>query len=322
MKRFLLAIVLLSIAGHAQVDSGLDDLEPPEPEPVPSNLSSTWSASLSQWGQAGDSATSHQSALSASWTGRWSFLKVTPAVRLLRSWQTSPDSSWTEIEPSTRIRLALGTRGALTASGWATTLQDPRDIGGSIKLSGNLAPWTGARLEGWALVQDSREALAEGGVGTSLSHEWIERLTFAIDAGAWGSRQVFPSGKTDPSYTPEWSLGTGLSWEDEAWTLGASGVWTWYEAEREVKINRRLLAARTTATEAVRHDDWLVSLDASWDPTEALGLWSRLSWSWTEESGSVDLTRNATGKKKELSPTNLATVQDGPSWELGAAWSW
>lgn len=322
MKRLLPIVVLVSLTSYAQDDSGLDNLEPPEPEPVRSGLHTIWTASLSQWGQAGDSSTSHQTSLSASWTAKWSAFKVTPAVRVVRSWQTSPDSSWTELEPSAKLRVALGANGAITASGWATTLQEPRDIGGSLKLSGTMAPWTGGSLEAWALAQDSREARAEGGGGTSVGQELTDRLAISASAGVWASRQVFPSGKTDESYSPEWNVGSGISWEEDSWSLAASGGWTWYEVEREVKINRRLLAARATATEAVRHDDWLVSLDASWDPSEALGLWSRLSWSWAEESGSVDLTRNATGKKKELSPTNLAIVQDGPSWEVGASWTW
>ena len=321
-RRLLLALACLALPSFAQDDPALDPLDAPEPEPPPPSLSTLWTASLSQWGQAGDSSTSHQTALSASWSARWSAFRFTPGLRVLRSWQTLPESSWVELEPSAKLRVALGSQGALTAAGWSTTLQDPLDFGGSLRLSGTFEPWSGGNLDGWALVQDSRESFLEGGAGIGFAQDLSEPLAVSGNAGAWWARQVFPSGRTNSAHTPEWSVGCGLSWEEETWSLSTSGTWTWYEAEREVKSNRKLLAALATASESVRHDDWLVSLDASWDPTDALGLWSGVSWRWMEESGSVEVSRSGSGKSKDVSPTSLATVQDGPSWEVGASWSW
>jgi hypothetical protein len=322
MHRLLLALACLALPSIAQEAPDTLDLESPEPEPVASSLYTLWTASLSQWGQAGDSSLSHQTALSASWSARWSAFRFTPGLRVLRSWQTAPESSWVELEPSAKLRVALGTQAAITVSGWATTIQEPRDAGGSLRLSGSVDPWTGGKLDGWTSVRDSREAFAEGGAGTGIGQELSDRLALSANAGVWWARQVFPSGKTNSAYTPEWSAGTGLSWQEETWSLSTSGTWTWYEAEREVKANKKLLAALATASESVRHDDWVVSLDASWDPSDAIGLWTNFSWSWIEESGSVEVSRTGSGKSKELSPTSLATVQDGPSWELGASWSW
>lgn len=322
MHRLLLALLFLAPSIFAQDDS---TQEPPDHKPgssAPWAPTTLWTTSLSQWGQAGDSSTSHQSALSVSWTAKLSSVRFTPSLRVLRSWQTSPESSWVELEPSAKLRVALGSQGAITVSGWATTIQEPRDLGGSLKLSGSLAPWEGGTLDGWTSVQDSRESFLEGGAGTGIAQDLTEHLAVSANAGAWWARQVFPSGKTNSSYTPEWSAGTGLSWEEETWSLSTSATWTGYEAERDVKANRKPLAALATATESVHHDDWLVSLDASWDPTDALGLWSNVSWRWIEESGSVEVSRTLTGKTKQLSPTSLATVQDGPSWEIGASWSW
>lgn len=322
MHRLFLALAFLALPSIAQDDPDTLDLEAPEPEPVASSLSTLWTASLSQWGQAGDSSLSHQTALSASWSAKWSAFRFTPSLRVLRSWQTSPESSWVELEPSAKFRVGFGSNAAISVSGWATTIQEPRDVGGSLNLSGSVSPWTGGTLNGWASVRDSRESFVEGGTGTGFAQDLSEPLAVTANAGAWWARQVFPSGKTNSSYTPEWSAGSGLTWEEETWSLSTSATWTWYEAEREVKSNRKLLAALATASESVRHDDWLVSLDASWDPTDALGLWSSFSWRWIEESGSIEVSRSGTGKSKEISPTSLAIVQDGPSWEVGASLTW
>lgn len=319
MHRRLLALLVSCPLVFAQEAPAA---EAPKDSPSASPASFLWSASVSQWGQAGDSSSSHQTTFSLSWSARTSTFRFTPSVRAVRSRQTSPDSSWWEVEPSAKLRASLGTAGALTLAGWATTVQAPRDAGGSARLSGSLEPWTGGDLEGWVQAQDSRETRAEGGVGARLGQELSGALSFSADAGAWYARKVFPSGQTDPSYSPEWSLGSGLSWDEDAWSVSTSGTWSWYEAEREIKSDRKLLASRAKTTERVRHDDWSVSLDAGWDPLDALGLWSSLSWRWTQESGSVELTRLSTGAKKDFTPTSLATVEDGPSWEFGATWTW
>jgi len=278
-----------------------------------------WTVSTALAGQASDSAQTHQAHLTGSWKGTWSIVTLVPSVQLVQSLQTRPESTWTEVQPSLKVRLALGPWATLATTAWSTTIQSPWDAGGSSRLTVSPAIAEGTRLNGWAEADVSKLALWSGGAGASLGREWTERWSTSVGGGVWESRQTLPSGKTMGRYSPQWNLGADATWDADTWSLGLSADWTWWSLQTEAK---QTVLKRRTVEQSLRHDDWTVSLDASWDPSDAWELWTNLGWEWTSEDGSVQVTRNANGRSTTLAPNALSTRQSGPSWEVGSSLSW
>lgn len=278
-----------------------------------------WTVSTAIAGQASDTSQTHQATLTGSWKGTWSIVTLVPSLQVAQSLQTRPESTWTEVQPSLKVRLALGPWTRLTTTAWSTTIQSPWDAGGSSRLTVSPPIGDGTTLSGWTEVDASKLGLWSGGAGASLGRDWTEDWYTSVSGGVWESRQTLPTGKTMGNYTPQWNLGADAAWNGGVWSLGLSTEWTWWTLQTAAK---QTILKKRTVDQSLRHDDWTVSLDASWEPSEAWEFWSDLGWEWTSEDGSVQVTRNANGKSTTLAPNALATRQSGPSWEVGSSFSW
>ncbi len=245
---------------------------------------------------------------------------VAPTFGIGEDWELEPGLSWSTSQSSDLDTLAhslvtsLDVRWepldhlALTASGWASALEDPLDEGGSLDVSTDWEVSDRTFLGGGGSAGWSQSAAWFGSVyGNAETKFWILRAGVSVEE-SYATVPVSTTGKSAKSmYAFQTSASGRLDANLGTVILGPSLTWSGYSYEKKMGRNSGAMGMSRTNVSG-SHSEWNAGAHLSWFVTDWLSVEVWGGRRWTDDETSLDATTrmNRQGRLVVVEPLALA----------------